>query len=50
MKVGLNPFFYGGNRWPQGVASNPVPVDPRNPNRIYPDFLGAPPVFGLWGE
>jgi len=27
---GVPPFFYGGNRWPQGIPPNPVPFDPRN--------------------
>ncbi|MBN8771113.1 MAG: RHS repeat protein [Thiobacillus sp.] len=26
---GISPLFYGGNLWPQGVAPNPVPYDPR---------------------
>ena len=29
--AGLNPSFYGGSIWWQGVWPNPVPVDPRNP-------------------
>jgi RHS repeat-associated protein len=27
-EAGLNPLFYGGNWWPQGVPPNPVPSDP----------------------
>jgi hypothetical protein len=37
---GVNPFWYGGNRWPQGVWPNYVPFDPTDkpiwdPRRLF---------------
>lgn len=26
--AGLDPYYYGGNRWPQAMWPNPVPFDP----------------------
>jgi RHS repeat-associated protein len=40
MGAGVNPFWYGGNQWPQGVWPNFVPFDPTNsppydPRRLF---------------
>jgi uncharacterized protein RhaS with RHS repeats len=39
MGAGINPFWYGGNQWPQGVPPNVVPYDPENRPRWDPRRL-----------
>ncbi len=37
--AGINPFWYGGNQWPQGVPPNYVPYDPERKPRWDPRQL-----------
>ena len=39
MDAGINPFWYGGNQWPQGTWPNFVPYDPENKPRYDPRRL-----------
>jgi RHS repeat-associated protein len=39
MGAGINPFWYGGNQWFQGVPPNVVPYDPENKPRWDPRRL-----------